>query len=554
MLFLAVLALWATACKKEAPTVPAQQTQPTQDGQDGNGGEDTETGEGGDTTPDDGQDSSVDPGDEPQPPAPPVPTLETFRFSRADNPGLSEDIVLDVSTDTIDFFLPGLHTDALVASFAVGEGVSSVTVADVPQVSGETVNDFNDAVAYRLTGADGREATYVLRIRGYNGLPRLEVDTEGGVDVTDKETWRTAQIKLGNNPLTGAGTYAGKIKGRGNATWRDYPKKPYKIKLDKKKGLFGFEEDKDWILLADYCDYALLRTAYMCEVSRAVGMDWTVSYQHVELWLNGKYKGVYVLTSQVERGEGRVDCADDGFLFENDNYYNEEPLYINTSVMGYKYTLKYPDPDDGEITVGDQSYYFLKNFLEAMERKLKAIPGDCSSYRQYINTTSFAKWFVANEVLGNWEPNLYYVLPSRTEQVKMTPMWDAEWSLGLAERNSSDTGWKYHDSGAVPQHNVSMWNWRRYFPYLLKDPAFVDEVKAEWARFKERIPAVKEALAARRAALEYAAPANFDRWPVMGNYIRDVTLVYFNTWEEAVDYVEDFFDKRITYMDSVYGE
>lgn len=38
---------------------------------------------------------------------------------------------------------------------------------------------------------------------------------------------------------------AGKIKGRGNSTWVDMPKKPYKIKFNEKKGLFNLYAEKE---------------------------------------------------------------------------------------------------------------------------------------------------------------------------------------------------------------------------------------------------------------------------------------------------------------------
>ena len=35
------------------------------------------------------------------------------------------------------------------------------------------------------------------------------------------------------------------------------------------------------------------------------------------------------------------------------------------------------------------------------------------------------------EVFSNFDPNRYYVLPSRTSKLKMMPMWDSEWSLRI---------------------------------------------------------------------------------------------------------------------------
>ena len=40
------------------------------------------------------------------------------------------------------------------------------------------------------------------------------------------------------------------IRGRGNYTWDWFEKKPYRIKLDKKAPLLGFNKSKHFVLLA----------------------------------------------------------------------------------------------------------------------------------------------------------------------------------------------------------------------------------------------------------------------------------------------------------------
>ena len=136
--------------------------------------------------------------------------------------------------------------------------------------------------------------------------PTINIVTKDSVAVTSKVDDLEATIRITEPKFWGEVETTCRIRGRGNATWKDYPKKPYKIKLDVKMSLFGFPENRDWVLLAEYCDKSLLRTAYMCEVSKAIGIDYTVNYQHVSLIINGEYQGVYVLTDQVEKGKNRV--------------------------------------------------------------------------------------------------------------------------------------------------------------------------------------------------------------------------------------------------------
>ena len=146
-----------------------------------------------------------------------------------------------------------------------------------------------------------------------NGIPIVEINVEGGAPVATKETWLNCKVRIGEDYYDTV-TSTGKVRGRGNATWTACPKKPYRIKFSSKEKPFGFPANKDWVLLAEYNDKSLLRTAYMSEISKVANADFSINYQHVNLYLNGEYLGVYVLTDQVKVGKHRVEIEDDGFL------------------------------------------------------------------------------------------------------------------------------------------------------------------------------------------------------------------------------------------------
>lgn len=384
-----------------------------------------------------------------------------------------------------------------------------------------------------------------------NGIPCVEIYTDNACTISSKTDYVNAQIiiRINEDELL---ELKGRIRGRGNATWRDYPKKPYKIKLDESTEMLGFPANKDWVLLAEYCDKSLLRTAYMCEVSKAVGLEYTVRYKHIDLLMNGEYMGTYVLTEQVEKAKTRINIKKDGYIIEDDNYFNEEPIFLKTNTMGFTYTFKYPEAK--EITTDDDNFRYLSAFFDNLEKSLQKIPQDCETYKKYIDIQSFAKWFVAAEMTGNWDPNLYYVLPSKEERLKMMPLCDAEWSLGLASQGNEEdpNGWFWPPS-PLPSANVNIWNSRKYFVYLFKDYTFVDAVKEEWMRFKQHMPEVKSAISLKRSEIINSQKCNFERWPILNDHIA-VGLVALGAWEAEVDYANSFFEQRVQWMDSFWGD
>ena len=92
----------------------------------------------------------------------------------------------------------------------------------------------------------------------------------------------------------------------------------------------GMALNKDWVLLADYCDKSLMRSIWMFEASKAVGMNYTPDYRHVDLYLNNEYQGTYLMTELIEEGSKKVNVEDDGFIIECDGHYLEEPCYFIT--------------------------------------------------------------------------------------------------------------------------------------------------------------------------------------------------------------------------------
>ena len=377
------------------------------------------------------------------------------------------------------------------------------------------------------------------------GLPVVMVNTANGDSITSKDYWMEGSTLTVINSDGQVINSSGKIKGRGNNTWA-LPKKPYAIKFSKKQSPFGFPAHKSWILLAEYYDRTMLRTAFMSAVSRAAEIEFSIHYQHVNLFVNGVYKGVYVLTDKIEKSPDRVNVEDDGFIIEDDTYYGSEKVYFTSSLLKQNgipngFCFKYPD-DKEDIQIDDDNYNFIKDYIYQMEDALNelTINPNSTDYQNYIDVTSFAKFHVAGSAFVLLDPNRYYVLPSRTSKLKMLPMWDAEWSLGLRNLSWGKT---------FPMYNDTSWDRFFYFTYLMKSPAFVEAVKAEWARFKDKKQQILDEISLVRERISAAQADNFNMWPDN----RQRLSFSFDTWEEEVDNILQFFEEHLEWLDGHYA-
>lgn len=476
-----------------------------------------------------------------------LPQFAKFSFLKKDNPQLEGDITINNLNDSIvEMFIPHIQTESLIATFSSTS--ERVEVNGIIQESGLTSNDFNNTIIYNLIGKNGKERKIKFIIRGYNGIPRIIINTKDAEPITSREEYVNGNIIIENAPEHGLLGIDCKIRGRGNASW-NHPKKSFKVKAADKISPFGFASNKDWVLLGNYTDKSLLRTAYVSEFSRAMDIKYTIDYQMVDLIMNGEYQGVYCFTDHVEKAKNRINIDKDGFFIEDDTYYKREPLYFKSDYFGFNFTFKYPKADDGDIVEGDENYTFIKDFINQMEESLKNIEKS-EDYKNFIDIESFAKYFVVAETTGNLNPNRFYVLQNKKSRLEAYPFWDAEWSFALGR--ILNNRWCRYPHEPMPSNEPFFENYR-YFTYLVKSSEFKKAVKAQWDNYKIHIPEVKEKLNTIQKTLNYAQKDNFKKWDVLGKYL-DESLVAFNTWEEEVNYMNNWFDERIKWFDNYISE
>lgn len=173
----------------------------------------------------------------------------------------------------------------------------------------------NEEIWQVRAGKENASSVYVY-IRVGSSLPALFVKTESGglheihsnKDVKEKGYFSLfyPMEQYTENILGGELEY---IKCRGNTTFA-HPKKPYQIKLMEKESLCRMQAAKKWVLLADYWDVSLLRNRITLDLAKAVGMPFSIDCEHVDVYINGQYRGLYLLCEKIEIGSHSVDIVD----------------------------------------------------------------------------------------------------------------------------------------------------------------------------------------------------------------------------------------------------
>ena len=456
-----------------------------------------------------------------------APLFRTIRFLQENNKtALDSDHIVDISTGSAVLSSPKITNPNLTATF--DSSGAKVYVDGVEQVSGVTVNDFSKPVTY--TVKDKIEYTFTISLE-YSGLPMVFVETAGGKNIPAKwEDWlEGSHVTIYNTDWTVDYDGPTSIRGRGNSTW-GYPKKPYALKLDSKAEILGMPKHKRWVLLANWMDRTLLRNRVSFNLAEMTDLAYTPRGEFVELFVNGKHMGNYLLCEQIKVDENRVNIdeldegeVDGGYLLELDAYF-DEAFKFRSAIKGLPYMFK--DPDE----VSTEQFDFLQGYINDLESALyddaRFAAGE---YEEYIDVTSFVDWWLVMELSGIWEPNhpkSCYMHKDKGGRLTAGPVWDFDWET------------------YVPM------NWFRikdalYYGRLFQDPKFRSVVKERWAKFSDDFRTLPDFIRSEAGYIRNSEKMNHRMWPITQVVNQDEKL----SFDDAVARMISAYESKLNWMD-----
>ena len=453
--------------------------------------------------------------------------------------------------------------------------------------------------SYTIGIAVGEYGAMSVKVLQSTNIPSLFItsdDQAQGRDYVDsnKNNETTGQMTL--TGASGAVLYDGaltQIKARGNSTFAHYEKKSYQIKLDKKSDLLGQNENvKTWVLLANYGDATLMHDKFFKDLAAQMDMPYVAGCDWVNLWYDGEYRGVYLLSEKNAVGSTAVDITD-----MEDAYSALNPAYgeamqtrqsVNKYGQSYAYTVGLTDPEN--ITGGylielnhsswdevngfktkqgvafnvkspewasDAAMKYISEYYQAFEDAVYATnkKGEYTGYNpdtgkyfyEYVDMDSLVKVFLLQELALNPDGFIssLYFYKDTDGLLHAGPIWDQDMTLG--------TGWtKYIDSSIVDYHYLAN--------ALIRIPAFKDRVNTYFE--EEFAPLIRETLAdgstidSYHALLGENAEWNYMLWP----YIRvgdpaSADHIWANAnYDEVVADMEAWLSARLEKLESIFNQ
>ena len=288
---------------------------------------------------------------------------------------------------------------------------------------------------YRLTYTRGRrEYETTLTFLRSDNLPAMYIDTEsGGMDYVhaDKDNAEAAIMRL---YLTdGTVDYAGglkSIRGRGNATWQ-HEKKPYNFSLLQEAELLGMGRAVKWVLLANASDSSNIRNKLVLDCAQQFGLEYPPDSEWVDLYLNGDYRGVYLLCEPNEIHEQRIDIGTEQTFL----------VSLETESNMLAQNLPYIKTESGQcIRIRESALNrdLLLKIWQSMEDAVFAADGVDKNtgkhYSEILNMDSVIRKYLLEEIFGNldgFRASCFFFFGD-SGLLCADPVWDYDKAMGNA--------------------------------------------------------------------------------------------------------------------------
>ncbi|MCQ4637261.1 CotH kinase family protein [Anaerovorax odorimutans] len=391
-------------------------------------------------------------------------------------------------------------------------------------------------------------------------LPLVSIDTEGkNIPIDKEEIFCRIKIydKEGvNHHLSDKSDIDTKstINIRG-ASSRHFDKHSYRMEFrsgrdqQKKRNLkvMGMAADCDWILNGPFLDKSLMRNYMMYNLSGEI-MAWAPNVRFCEVFLNGEYQGVYVMTETIKVDQDRVDLheydpkeIETSYLIERNR-----PNTTSDAVMTFGKQAGYTEGELGILypnrkNITEQTYDWIRDDINEIEKLLYSLDYDEWNYGYYnfIDVDSFVDYVVINEFSNNLDQGSYSTYAYRPLGGKLTmgPVWDFNNSFGLYDKNPM--GFFLYG--------------KPWFMMLMKDETFVQDVIDRYRVLRKSYLSEDYLFSYIDSVREYLGPAvdrNFEKWGYsFEKRFFDDPKREIRSYDQAIGQLKSFIHQRIEFMD-----
>lgn len=390
----------------------------------------------------------------------------------------------------------------------------------------------------------------------YTNLPAIYIETFNKVAITSKTEYVYATMWYvdENDEVTRYDSL--QIRGRGNSTWKQISKKPYRIKFQEKEKFLGkgYAKAKSWTLLANAGDKSLMRNAVTFAMAEFMGMDFCPAYKFVDLNLNGTYLGNYQISDQVEVRPHRVNVREQdlplsessditgGYLMEVDGF--KEKNYFNTS-RGVPIRIHYPDEED----IVDSQNSYIRTYIKNFEQTLFSsdFKDADKGYRPLVDSTSLAHLVIGTEVSANIDGywSTYFYKEQQDPRLYWGPLWDYDIAYNNDHRITGTDNKLMTDVG---YGEAKVWINRMW-----ADPWFAQLVNRRYSELMETgmVNYLTTTIDSIAELLQESQELNYQKWGINKKMYHEIVL--YSSYDQYLVDLKTFINNHTSYLTKAFA-
>lgn len=385
----------------------------------------------------------------------------------------------------------------------------------------------------------------------FTSLPIINIQTRGK-DIVSSPAIMTKLTIADTTGTTRLRWSAVSVRGAYTST---LPKKPYKVvfytdstgKSTKDTALFGMREDSEWLLLAMYNEplrvnnatsHALwLKMHKLYYASQEVDAVPGIRTRYVDVFLNGVYNGLYLLTEPIDRKQLKLKKTNSNGVVRGELYksvdWTEATLFTGVPSLSSAnrdtwagYELKYPNDTTFWTNLYGLTDFVVNSTDEQFNSKL-------STRWQADNLIDYFLFLNLVRAADNRGKNLYIARYKENEPYCYIP-WDLDGTLGNM--------W----SGYRDEVTTDILSNGLYDKLLRINPvSFKERTKTRWFVLRKGI--------FDAAALKGSLTTNVQRLANDGAYSRERRLWPTPNVADETSYATNWIDRRLTYLDGYFN-
>ena len=467
---------------------------------------------------------------------------------------------------------------------------------DLTAVAAANADGYREITASVGKGAD----TLTFRVMQASAIPTMYLTSADSanrglayVDGSKNNVVTDAAMEL--IAANGTSIYNGglkQLKARGNSTFTYAEKKSYQIKLAEPSDLLGKQEQvKTWVLLASYFDATQMHDKMVKDLAAELGLAYTASCDWVNLYYDGVYRGIYLLSEKNSVGETSVAITDMEQAYEqlNEGYGTDMTTALAENSYGqqYQYTKDLTEPENitGGYLIelnhdkwdeasgfktrqsvafnvkspewcGEAAMKYISEYYQAFEDAVYATDdtGAYTGYNastgkyfyDYVDMDSLVKVFLLQELSLNCDGFISSVYFYKDADGKMFagPIWDQDMTFG--------TGWTKTNAADIEDYHYLA-------KALIQIPAFEAAVKEcytnTFASEVRDLLGSNGTIARQYALLKDNAAMNYTIWDYIriGNPENEGHIWQGASYQSVVDEMTTWIENRLANMDSRFN-